>query len=67
MKNDDDQYYADLRNLLLNDEQKKIWQEADDNPQGSKTVIIRTDPNQMCKNRNIVKRRYDHRRNWRKK
>ena len=61
-----DQHYQNLRESLMTDEQKAIWQEAEDNPQGSKTVIIRTDPNQMCKNRNIVKRRYDHRRNWRK-
>ena len=66
MKNDDDKYYTDLRNLLMTEDQKKTWQEAENNPSGKETAIIRTDPSQMSKTRNIVKRRYDHRRNWRK-
>jgi hypothetical protein len=63
MKNDHDQHYSDLLHGLLTPAQELSWQEAENNPSGNNTFIIRTDPNRMSQKRNEVKRRYDKRRN----
>jgi hypothetical protein len=51
----------------LTDEQKEKLAEIEKKTEGSKTVIIRTDPNRMTQKRNQVKRRYDNKRDYRRR